>query len=176
MKSFKKQFWGYRQTDVDKYLDNLHKEHQILMSTKKVKLSDVITKKNKIMSEIAHAEQILKKYRDEERQSFDLLAVELASAKHIVREAEEKGQTIKRAALNNLQAQEERLFYLQELMQQVYGKIADVMTNLREINDGQEEINVAAGYYSTGLRVIKRYGSERKTVSNTCSAGVRGVG
>lgn len=100
----------------------------------------VINGENRLLSEIAHAEQILKKYRDEEQQSLELLVVQLASANYIVCQAQEKSHKIKQVALNQLQAQEARLLCLQKLMQQVYGDLADVRANLREINDEQSII------------------------------------
>lgn len=121
MRNLKKQFFGYSCKEVEQYFTELEKQKKVLIDKKK----------QAILDEITHLEEMLGKYNQEGLQMVDLFNAEFAASEEIVEQAKERNQVMKREALNNLHTHEEKLEEVQYLLQSVYKKMEEIQETLQ---------------------------------------------
>jgi len=155
VEKFKGQFLGYRKADVDKYFQNLHNEEALAKGINKNTVELGASHKKAMKDEIMSLEQTLETYKIEEQQSLEMLSRQLSTVDEIVQRAELRCREIQQVALDKLRIRQDRLRYLQQLMQVVYGDLAGVSTHLDEISEEDYKRTYTAEPASKDVRMLK---------------------
>lgn len=121
MRHLKKQFFGYSCEEVEQYFAELEQQKKALIDKKK----------QSILDEMTHLEEMLEKYNQEGLQILDLFNAELTANEEIVQQAKERNHVMKREALNNLRVYEGKLEDLQHLLKSVYKKMEEIQETLQ---------------------------------------------